>query len=137
MGFAEMVVTIVFISYAGNALTEWVKAQGKRHGGASTAEVEHLRAEVGALREEMTALRRVKGGSGAAAPDVLSRLDRIQDEVAGLRDTTTQFDMSFDAALDRLERRMDRADNEREVSVYKNGPSSTTTTTQQVGAGRG
>jgi hypothetical protein len=37
-----------------------------------------------------------------------AQLAAIRDEMAALRDTTTKFDMSFDAALSRLEQRVDR-----------------------------
>lgn len=45
-----------------------------------------------ALREELVALRR---------------------EMTTLRETTTKFDMSFDAALDRVEARLDSLENQR------------------------
>lgn len=45
---------------------------------------------------------------------VLQAVAEVKREMAQLRDTTTQYDMSFDTALQRLESRMDRA--ERQIS---------------------
>ena len=36
----------------------------------------------------------------------LSAVEALRQEVAGLRDTTTRYDMSFDTALQRLESRI-------------------------------
>ncbi|MDX1932069.1 MAG: hypothetical protein SFU56_05645 [Capsulimonadales bacterium] len=41
------------------------------------------------------------------APDVRQDLNEIKQQLSELRDTTTRFDMSFDAAITTLERRMD------------------------------
>jgi hypothetical protein len=41
-----------------------------------------------------------------------AELDEIKRQIATLRDTTTRFDMSFDAAISRLEERMDRVDGQ-------------------------
>ena len=39
-----------------------------------------------------------------------AELTALRNEVASLRDTTTRFDMSFDAAITRLEDRVDRVE---------------------------
>jgi uncharacterized protein YicC (UPF0701 family) len=46
------------------------------------------------------------------APDIRRELTEIKQQVAELRDTTTRFDMSFDAALTRLEQRMDSVETQ-------------------------
>lgn len=38
-------------------------------------------------------------------------VDQLRSEVRSLRDTTTQYDMSFDTALQRIERRVDTLEN--------------------------
>lgn len=38
-------------------------------------------------------------------------VDQLRAEVRSLRDTTTQYDMSFDSALQRIERRVDSLEN--------------------------
>jgi uncharacterized protein YlxW (UPF0749 family) len=38
-------------------------------------------------------------------------VDQLRAEVRSLRDTTTQYDMSFDTALQRIERRVDSLEN--------------------------
>ena len=38
-------------------------------------------------------------------------VDQLRSEVRSLRDTTTQYDMSFDTALQRIERRVDSLEN--------------------------
>ena len=40
----------------------------------------------------------------------LEAIDGLRKEMAALRDTTTQYDMSFDTALKRLESRMDNVE---------------------------
>jgi hypothetical protein len=41
------------------------------------------------------------------APDVRRDLAEIKQQISELRDTTTRFDMSFDAAITHLEQRVD------------------------------
>jgi cell division protein ZapA (FtsZ GTPase activity inhibitor) len=60
---------------------------------------------------------------GANADEVKSALNAVRDEVSALRETTTKFDMSFDAAITRLEQRVDHI--EEQVA-----PTPTRTTTQ-------
>ncbi len=38
-------------------------------------------------------------------------VEQLRAEVRSLRDTTTQYDMSFDSALQRIERRVDSLEN--------------------------
>ena len=47
--------------------------------------------------------------SGLSA-EVRAELNEIKEQLASLRETTTRFDMAFDAALTRLESRMDDVD---------------------------
>jgi hypothetical protein len=48
-----------------------------------------------------------------AAPRLAEEVAALRREVAELRETTGKFDMSFDAALDRLEERVGRVENDR------------------------
>jgi ribosomal protein L16 Arg81 hydroxylase len=45
---------------------------------------------------------------GDISAETRAQLAAMREEMAALRDTTTKFDMSFDAALSRLEQRVDR-----------------------------
>ena len=51
--------------------------------------------------EELKVIR----GQGAGG-NVESEMRKLQEQIHDLRDTTTRYDMSFDAALQRLESRM-------------------------------
>lgn len=73
---------------------------------------------------------RSKGGENLNAASE-ARIAALQKEVAELRDTSTKFDVALDAALSRLEERMDR-NEERSVSRY-----TTTTESEKVAAGQG
>ena len=53
-------------------------------------------------REKMKELEFRRTGS----PALQEELAALRQEMAQLRETTTRFDMSYDAALDRLERRL-------------------------------
>lgn len=48
--------------------------------------------------------------------EVRAELNEIKSQIISLRDTTTKFDMTFDAALSRLEERVDRVE-ERQTTV--------------------
>ena len=73
-------------------------------------------------------------------PNVVAELTALREEVAHLRETTTRFDMSFDAALTRLEERVDT------VEIKQTGPvtaptqilrpTQETANTQTLGQGR-
>ncbi len=54
--------------------------------------------------------------AGGLAPEIRAELSEIKNQLADLRDTTTKFDMTFDAALDRLEQRVGRVED-RQVSA--------------------
>lgn len=41
-----------------------------------------------------------------SAPVILQQMEALRQEMASLRETTTRFDMSFDAALNRVEQRL-------------------------------
>ncbi len=58
--------------------------------------------------EEVRAQNRRAGNSDDSA--TLNALRELRQEVQALRDTTTKFDMTFDAALDRLEARVERVE---------------------------
>jgi division protein CdvB (Snf7/Vps24/ESCRT-III family) len=64
--------------------------------GSDTAAASTIKSEISSLRVELNSLR---------------------NEVASLRDTTTTFDMSFDAAISRLEQRVDRLDETENVAT--------------------
>lgn len=54
-------------------------------------------------REKMRQLEHRQQGS----PGLVEEVQALRRELTQLRETTTRFDMSFDATLDRLERRME------------------------------
>jgi hypothetical protein len=56
---------------------------------------------------------RARAGSDPALKEAIEGLKK---EVAQLRDTTTQYDMSFDSALQRLETRMSHLEKRTKVS---------------------
>ena len=108
MDFFIGIAIIIAVFSGGVSLHEYVKRMGpssKRDAKQILQELKALRAEMAELRESGRA-----GGTGKAGPDIVSRLDRLQEEMTALRDTSTKFDMSFDAALDRLEQRMERVE---------------------------
>ncbi len=56
-------------------------------------------------------LAKIKTQKSAQVPaNVEAELQALRSEVAALRDTTTRFDMSFDAAITQLENRVDRVE---------------------------
>jgi hypothetical protein len=59
---------------------------------------------------EIAKIKAEKGDGGKGNAEILREVQAMRDEMATLRDTTTKFDMSFDAALSRLEQRMDKAE---------------------------
>ena len=54
---------------------------------------------------------------GEADQTTLHALQEIRRDVAALRDTTTKFDMSFDATLSRMEDRVDRLEERTAAAV--------------------
>jgi hypothetical protein len=55
-------------------------------------------------RAKLEEMRLLRGHGGSA--DVVSEIRQLQQQIHELRDTTTRYDMSFDAALQRLESRV-------------------------------
>lgn len=53
----------------------------------------------------MQKMERIKRG-GDASPEVFHAIAALRKELADLRETTTSYDLSFDAALQRLEGRV-------------------------------
>ena len=99
-------------SCAGGALI--VAAKRIFHGGAiSGQEAKQILQELKALRAEGAALREAERTPAA------SRLERLQQELSALRDTTTAFDLSVDAALTRLTARVEHV--EEQVSARSGG----------------
>jgi len=65
-----------------------------------------------AHREKLIALKNRQEG----APGLVEEVRALRGELAALRDTTTRCDMTFDAAIDRLESRMERMEAERRAA---------------------
>ena len=110
---------IIAVAGSVSALEQWVKAKNK---GLGQGEARRILDELKALRGDVAELQSGRAAAGVpgragANSDVIGRLDQLQQEIAALRDTTTQFDMSFDAALDRLERRLDRVETGSSVAA--------------------
>lgn len=56
-------------------------------------------------------LAEINAQRGVTLPaNIKTELEALRNEVAMLRDTTTRFDMSFDAAITRLEDRVDHVE---------------------------
>ncbi len=64
--------------------------------------------------------------------DIKADLERLRSEVKALRETATQFDISFDAALDTLQRRVDNIETRRPVATSDSASESV----QRLGGGR-
>lgn len=58
-------------------------------------------------REKMRQMEHTQKGS----PGLVEEVQALRRELTQLRETTTRFDMSFDATLDRLERRMENVEH--------------------------
>jgi hypothetical protein len=63
-------------------------------------------------REKIEAMKYPKPGA-PGSPAVMDAIAELRQEMAQLRDTTTKFDMSFDAALARVEDRLETLERER------------------------
>jgi hypothetical protein len=79
-------VAVFLIFGGGHVVSEWLKGE-----------------------QEIRRLK-VQRAQGNANDDTLKAIEDLRKEVAELRDTTTRFDMSFDAAISHLEQRMDHLD---------------------------
>ena len=121
----EMVVAIVFIATVGGM---YKMRYGNGNGGVN---VSALTEEVNRLRNEVAQLRQQRS-SGSVSREDGSRVAALEKEVAELRDTTTKFDMAFDAALDRVESRVDSMERVQANQVYGNSDR----TAEPVVAGR-
>lgn len=64
--------------------------------------------------------------------EIRDHLNEIKNEITHLRETTTKFDLSFDAAVTRLEERVDRVEQRQSSGIPL-----TESTNQVVGQGRG
>jgi hypothetical protein len=62
-------------------------------------------------RERLEAMKYPKPGP-PGSPAVMDAIAELRQEMAMLRDTTTKFDMSFDAALARVEDRLESLERE-------------------------
>ncbi len=60
----------------------------------------------------------IRAKNGWGGENVAQQLAQMQTELKALRETTTRFDVSFDAALTRLEERVQSAETERIRTNY-------------------
>ena len=61
-------------------------------------------------------------GVQANDASVQAAIDELRNEVRQLRDTTMRYDMSFDAALTRMEERVDRIETRTYTTTAANDP---------------
>ncbi|MBC7806691.1 MAG: hypothetical protein H7145_11120 [Akkermansiaceae bacterium] len=73
---------------------------------AHVRKIAEIHARVGAVENRDTA------GNVNVSSDVRAELQALREEVAILRDTSTKFDLSFDAGLTRLEDRVARVEEQ-------------------------
>lgn len=74
---------------------------------------------VAIVTDHQRKLAEIKMRTGTkVTPQVEAELSALRREVAELRDTATNYDMSFDAALTRLEQRVDRVEQRPVPSAY-------------------
>ena len=69
-------------------------------------------------RQQIEKIRASKPSSSPSSnldAAVLAELNQVKEQLLALRDTTTKFDLSFDASLDNMEERMKRVE-ERQLS---------------------
>jgi hypothetical protein len=76
-------IAVFLIFGGGHVVSEWLKGEQ----------------EIRRLKVQQT--------QGSGNSDTLRAIEDLRKEVSELRDTTTRFDMSFDAAISHLEQRMD------------------------------
>lgn len=86
------------------------------------------------VTSHLRALAEIKARTASGlAPEIRAEMSEIKNQLADLRDTTTKFDMTFDAALDRLEQRVGRVE---ERQIGGGGVSSQASDEQPLLAGR-
>lgn len=74
---------------------------------------------------------------GSVLNEIKSEMQALRREVTTLRDTTTTFDMSFDAAISRLEHRVDRVEeNAKHTTSPLRAPLSAHTSDEQMVVGK-
>ncbi len=86
----------------------------------------------GHLRKMAEIKARVVGG---LSKEVREELNEIKSQLANLRDTTTKFDMTFDAALSRIEERVDHMEDRQGTSAAAAAIATTPTTSAAPAAG--
>ncbi|MBC8138891.1 MAG: hypothetical protein H8F28_23695 [Fibrella sp.] len=73
---------------------------------AHVRKLAEIKARTGVVENRNTA------NNGNVSGDVRAELQALREEVAKLRDTSTKFDLSFDAGLTRLEDRVARVEEQ-------------------------
>lgn len=63
-----------------------------------------------------------KGGGVSVDATTLAAIEELRGELRQLRDTTMRYDMSFDAALTRMEERVDRMETRSYTTSNTNDP---------------
>ena len=63
-------------------------------------------------RHKLDEMRVLRGEGIGASGDVMAEIRKLQEQIHELRDTTTRYDMSFDAALQRLESRVSHVESQ-------------------------
>lgn len=88
MGLFDFIVSIVAIGCGAGVLTEYIKHRTK----------------IAEMRLKLAAQPRIENRVDDSA------IQQLRDEIHSLRDTTTQYDISFDSALQRLEQRIEQVE---------------------------
>ncbi len=87
---------------------------------------------VAIITSHLREMAKIKANQGAQlSEEVRSELREMKDQLAALRETTTKFDLSFDAALTRLEERVDRVEQRQSALAAGTGEEA------RLSAGRG
>jgi len=82
-------------------------------------------------RQQIEKIRASKRNENSIDATVLAELNQLKEQVLALRDTTTKFDLSFDASLDNMESRMKRLEERQLAQSYN-----TTEESARLTAGR-
>lgn len=83
---------------------------------AHVRKIAEIKARMGVVENRNAA------GNNNVSGDVRAELQALREEVAKLRDTSTKFDLSFDAGLTRLEDRVARVEGQNESQNYGTRP---------------